>query len=100
MEELLHRRKILLQELKYLTWEYRDYQQYFVGRTPMEAEDRFYSKQFDDSGHDIWYEGTFSLEHVSLKERMKKNKVKRNELAKKLKELKYLIKQSNRTLNG
>jgi hypothetical protein len=100
MEELLHLRKSLLRELKYLMFEYRDYQRYFVGRTPIEAEDKFYAEKFDESGHDTWYEGAFSLEHTSLKERMKKNKVKRNEIALELKELKRLIKISNHTLNG
>jgi len=86
----LEKRKKLINEFDYLLYKYREYQEYFIGRTPQEAEMKYYSDMFDQSGYDS--EGLFSLNHTfSLKDKMDKNRQERNKISLEIKELKSKI---------
>lgn len=94
MKKLLERKQKLVREFNYLLCEYREYQSYFKNtKSPHEAELKYYSECFNRSGHDVYYEGKYSLEHKSIFTRIKENKSERNKLISEIKKLKIEIKK-------
>jgi len=93
MKELEKHKKKLISEFNWLLYEYGELKQYFIGTTsPEEAEMRYYSKKLSESGY--LSEGLFSLNfNGSLFKEIEKNKTKRKELTKQIKELKGKIQE-------
>jgi hypothetical protein len=71
--------------------EYKEYQRYFIDRSPSRADDEFYSYMLDELSIPYFEAGKYHLEHRSLKQRMKENRVKRNDLSKLIKAKKVEI---------
>jgi len=84
----------LINEFNWLLFEFNEYKQLISSSTSFEeAENKYYSQKFNESGHDSHYEGYFySFEYKSLSKKIKENKEKRNELTIKIRELKHQIK--------
>lgn len=76
LEAKLEREKIL-DELRTLISRYKVYQQYYDGKTPAQAESRFYSDMVDFLGGE---ESRISLHLTSLTCRIKENRDLRNKL--------------------
>lgn len=94
MKTLIEKRKSLIIHFNCLLREYKEYQEYFIGVSkPEEAEDKFYAERFNESGHDVYYEGVFSFEHKSLFWRIEENKKQRNLITSEIKNLKKQIKE-------
>jgi len=75
--------------------DYNEYRKYFIGRTPQEAEDKYYGEKYLESGYDS--EGLFSLNFTSsLRREMMENKLERNEIAYFLRNIKNQIKNQHR----
>ncbi len=88
-----------LEKLKYnlicdFNWsliERNNFLQYFLRyKSCSEAEDRYYTEKWIESGFDS--EGLFSMHHETLSKRIKENKKERKEIIEKIKKIKIAIK--------
>ena len=93
VKELLLLESKLKLELRFLLYLYNYYCNCFKGKTPEEAEMRYYCEKYEESGYDS--EGLFSLNHTTLKMKIKENRTERNNIASDLKEIKLRIKEKN-----
>jgi hypothetical protein len=94
-KEMIEYQKRLIGELNNLMEEYRDYQKYFIGRTPAEAESRYELDKMEELGYDS--ESRFSLDYnTSLKKKMEENRKKRNDISLELRNLKYKLKSNSK----
>jgi len=82
---------------KYLLEEFRGYQRFYKGtNSPAEAERFFYEFKSAFYAGDPYEEGRYNCFHVGLKPRIKENRKERNEVIKKIREIKDQIKIEQR----
>ncbi|CAG7579678.1 MAG: hypothetical protein SLAVMIC_00005 [uncultured marine phage] len=100
IKDLLSIQDKLKRELRWLLYLYDDYRDYFKGKTPDEAESRYYMEKYLESGYDS--EGLFSLNFSgsTLKCEIKNNRKERNKISQDLKDIKNQIKEKHRYENN